>query len=242
MKIVRKNMFDPVGPDPLMSAILADNIQSLSSLLKKGYNINNKGLFNSPLYAEVDIDGVHFSGGTPLFAAVSHGHSEIVYLLLENKASVNRVDKYGSTPLGYAVLEGNLDMVKLLLDFGADANIMDKEGETPLDYAKEEYYKNTSDDKKMNIVKCLEDHQNNLNIVKEHFDSGIWINDFKLIKFLPKHFFIQATTLVQIFDMRDQYINNKHFINSYIPNQLAINLLPLELFHELLVELWGLSL
>lgn len=52
---------------------------------------------------------------TPLHVASSHGHMDIVLLLLQNaNAAVNIRDKEGWTPLHCAAAEGHIDMIRLL--------------------------------------------------------------------------------------------------------------------------------
>ena len=77
---------------------------------------------------------------TPLHVACSHGHANIVRMLLEALADVNRVCKSGTaeeffadgnkhpgdldatTPLGAAIMQGELNICRLLLERGAEPN------------------------------------------------------------------------------------------------------------------------
>lgn len=68
-------------------------------------------------------DGVITSpakGDTPLHSACRGGHKEIVSLLLEKGADVNRQNSWYETPLHIASTEGHLEVVRLLLKRGAD--------------------------------------------------------------------------------------------------------------------------
>ena len=58
---------------------------------------------------------------TPLTAAASSGHKEVVLLLLDRGADPNVATKAGLTPLKQAVRNGYRDVVKLLEDKGADS-------------------------------------------------------------------------------------------------------------------------
>jgi ankyrin repeat protein len=58
---------------------------------------------------------------TPLHAAVTKGHLEIVQWLLSRNVSVNVRDEDGLTPLCYAYLEQHLKLVQLLVKLGAFA-------------------------------------------------------------------------------------------------------------------------
>jgi ankyrin repeat protein len=77
-----------------------------------------------------------FGGNTALHWAATQGRTNIVKLLLANKADVNAKanNKSGWTPLRMAVLSGNKDIVELLLAGGADVNARNKD-ETPLRFA-----------------------------------------------------------------------------------------------------------
>ena len=68
-----------------------------------------------------DLSGVHYS--VPLQCAAATGGTEIVTLLLEHGAKVNRAGSYYGTALQAASRFGHADIVKLLLDAGADPNI-----------------------------------------------------------------------------------------------------------------------
>ena len=72
---------------------------------------------------------------TALNMAVSGGATEIVDLLLKNKADVNARDHNGDTPLVRAMRERNQQMAELLLTKGADPNAPDVYGFPPLHVA-----------------------------------------------------------------------------------------------------------
>jgi ankyrin repeat protein len=81
-----------------------------------------------------------------LHVAANHGHLEIVKLLLDAGADINRKSKSGETPLHLAVTKNHIDVVKCLLVRGADYSITNfhKRGtytirHTPRDVAVEEH-------------------------------------------------------------------------------------------------------
>lgn len=218
------------GQSPLHLAATFENSDVARYLLKYKANVDQ-------------LDG---SGKTPLFVASYRGRLNTVRVLLENKADIDKKDPNGKTPLFYAVFEEQLDVVQFLLDSGANANIKDKDGNTPLECAKKDQYSEMKfrenpdiifvqdsladlfsrpQEKKKLVVKCLENHLDKLNKMKENF--GLGIVDLELIKFLPKQFFSQANVLVQIWNLNNQIFLNNNFIS----------ILPSELFFSLLLEL-----
>jgi len=72
---------------------------------------------------------------TPLHLAAECGDEQMVRLLLERGAEVDRKDRFGLTPLYHAArlgLEEHCDVAELLIGRGADVCARSKFGETPL--------------------------------------------------------------------------------------------------------------
>jgi hypothetical protein len=72
---------------------------------------------------------------TPMHAAASGGHANILRLLLEHGADVGSWNKCGETPLHAASWSGKLDARQCLLDLGADIDARNDDGWTPLFHA-----------------------------------------------------------------------------------------------------------
>jgi hypothetical protein len=72
---------------------------------------------------------------TPMHAAASGGHVNILRSLQEHGADVGSRNKYGDTPLHGASWNGKLDAGRCLLDLGADINARNDDGWTPLFHA-----------------------------------------------------------------------------------------------------------
>lgn len=68
--------------------------------------------------------------GTPLHGAVSHGHDDVVLLLLNRGADVNARADSGQTPLHLAVTV-SADLTERLVAAGADTTLVDDEHRTP---------------------------------------------------------------------------------------------------------------
>ena len=97
------------------------------------------------------IDPDSRDAGTPLIAAVLNGDLDIVKVLLQNGAKINKVDASGYTALMWAANLGHIDIAKLLLDNGADVNAEDfTTRTTAFEQAKENGHSD--------IVKLLRNH------------------------------------------------------------------------------------
>ncbi len=72
-----------------------------------------------------------------LILAAGQSRTEIVKILLQHKALVNKPDSFNATALMAAASEGNVELVNLLLTAGADPKLKDKEGKDALASAKE---------------------------------------------------------------------------------------------------------
>jgi hypothetical protein len=72
---------------------------------------------------------------TPMHAAASGGHTNILPLLHEHGADLDSRNKYGETPLHGASWSGKLDAGRCLLNLGADVNARNEDDWTPLFHA-----------------------------------------------------------------------------------------------------------
>ena len=70
-----------------------------------------------------------------MFQAAYCNHVDVVRLLLEFRAEVDRRDTWGKTPLIAAASEGHDDVVRVLLDAGADVDASEEGGKSALYYA-----------------------------------------------------------------------------------------------------------
>ena len=67
-----------------------------------------------------------------LVAAVAHGKTNLVSLLLRMGADVNEVSPEGNRPLDLSCLKGDAHMTRFLLENGADPKLRNTAGSTPL--------------------------------------------------------------------------------------------------------------
>ena len=66
-----------------------------------------------------------------------NGHLQVLKLLIEHQADLNRPDCDGNTPLHAASMFGRFKLVSLLIQNHADINARNARGETPLFLARQ---------------------------------------------------------------------------------------------------------
>ena len=84
-------------------------------------------------YPDLENSRLDYAGETPLHAAASFEHKDVVELLIARGADVNASDDDGNTPLFRYLVDR--PVVELLIARGADADARDDDGKTPLDHA-----------------------------------------------------------------------------------------------------------
>jgi hypothetical protein len=75
---------------------------------------------------------LHQGNDSMLLCACRKGHVEVIKLLLDRGAEVDRVDSNGFTALGWACRKGHVEVIKLLLDRGAKVDRAGSDGSTAL--------------------------------------------------------------------------------------------------------------
>ena len=128
---------------PLIYAIQKGNIDVSLALLKNGAdpsqgdNIGNTPLLQAAHFGQkqlllilLDWGGPHLIENanlrltTPLMRASQEGHEDVVRLLLEKGAQVNRVNSEQMSALMLAAQRGHASTIKLLIKFGANLNAL----------------------------------------------------------------------------------------------------------------------
>ncbi|XP_076108622.1 uncharacterized protein LOC143076668 [Mytilus galloprovincialis] len=81
-----------------------------------------------------NVNHCHKDGGSPLFIACQEGHTEVVQMLINNKADINKCkDNDGASPLIMACQEGHTEVVQMLINNKTDINkCKDNDGASPL--------------------------------------------------------------------------------------------------------------
>ena len=140
-----------------------------------------KNKIRHAILSNSDINRFDSSGHTLLtLSCVKRSHTDLVKLLIESGANINKPDHVGRTPLMIASFKGNLETVKLLIDAGANLNIQDQFDQTALIKA--------CDNNKLECVEELVACGANLDIQDDNGNTALMIamsNKFLLIiKFL----------------------------------------------------------
>lgn len=109
---------DAAGRTPLITAVLADNVEVADVLLGAG----------------ADLEAVDSNlGASPLSWAACRGRFMAAKFLLSKGAQINRMTgPDGDTPLHRAVMCKGLEMIKYLVANGADVNATNNKGLTPM--------------------------------------------------------------------------------------------------------------
>ena len=147
----------------LVRAADAGDLQTVTSLLNHGADINGrgvegntalcaasgrgrkaivrlllqKGIVHLLLEKGADVNAANNAQWTPLLLAISRGAYDISEILLDSGADARAALSDGWTALHSACKEGEMGVVKNLLRHGADLNAVDSKGQTPLSLAKE---------------------------------------------------------------------------------------------------------
>jgi ankyrin repeat protein len=146
------NVADPKGEHALHLAIRDKSVKAVSALLdwnKINVETRNK-VDESPLML-ASLDGqldiakrliavgadVNKPGWTPLHYAATHGHLEVMVLLLDKFAYIDAASPNGTTPLMMAAFYGTPSAVKLLLEAGADPLLRNEKDLTAIDFAQQ---------------------------------------------------------------------------------------------------------
>lgn len=106
------------GYSPLILACYRGNLEVAEFLIKNIKDIN----YTTPM-------------GTALMAATVKKETQLVQLLLENKANPNITDANGTTALIYATIFKSYDIAQLLIKYNGDNAHKDSRGNSAVDYA-----------------------------------------------------------------------------------------------------------
>ena len=92
---------------------------------------------------------------TPIHISAQNGQTNILLILLRNRADIHKANRYGNTPLHVAAQKGHKATVIQLLQSGANPLIKNKDSKTPSDLAKKRRF--------TEIATVLLETENNIN-------------------------------------------------------------------------------
>jgi ankyrin repeat protein len=121
----------------LIEAIVAKNVSEVDRLLKAGANPNARFTEHSNQAIILLLKGISISmydGVSPLFVAAKQGNRDIVQLLINAGANLDKVGSFNS-PLHVAIKSNHNEIVDLLIASGANVNIQEEFELTPLHIA-----------------------------------------------------------------------------------------------------------
>ena len=181
-------------PDTIKKIKPATSTQTAKS---KKSNPASKALFHAIQDGNIDwvrkvlsegaeVDALLFKNNTPLTMAAGRGHRghlEIVQVLLDRGAAINRPTPAGETALMKAAWSCHLVMTEWLLNRGARINMQNQEGRTSLFYA--------SIMGRSDIVNLLLDHGVRLDLPDQDgrtpLTAAAWNNHQKIVRNLLSH-------------------------------------------------------
>lgn len=170
---------------PLTASILGNKSEIIDLLVKNGASVNTKdGNGHIPFIlgissvdskvakelinncANVNIyDGSNNEYRNALLIAIDEQKIELVQLLIQKGANVNKAGGFGLMPLNRASTFNSLGIVKVLVENGANIKYVSKNGWTPL--------MNAIDDKQYEIAKYLIEHGVMLNTRDKKGNSAV---------------------------------------------------------------------
>ena len=91
---------------------------------------------NELLKEGVPVDCVNEDDRTALFRATYYNRTDVIRLLLQNRANANKRNRFGSTPVHFAAMMNSTEAIAVLVEYGASINIKDNYGYKPIDWAR----------------------------------------------------------------------------------------------------------
>lgn len=186
---INVNAQDNYAYTPLLYAVEKNQTDIAELLIKKSVEKDDIGRALN-LTGNIYVDGVYIAE-TPLYEASKNGSMDIVKLLAENKADLNKRAGNGVSPTEIAIQNNHVDIAKYLIEHGANVNETDKDGRGLLSQA---------------IVKNSED---SIDFAKYLVEKGAKINRQSNDGWTPLHEAVQTGNegMVQFLIDHDAFVN-----------------------------------
>lgn len=117
----------------MLASCAGDNTENLALAAKRGDLKTVSSLLESGVDVDTEDDKQH---ATALMWAAHEGHPDVILLLIEQGAGINKRKSTGETALWFAAQQGRLEAVKVLVQHGADVNIPGWESASALEVAR----------------------------------------------------------------------------------------------------------
>jgi hypothetical protein len=132
---------DTTGEDALLTdESLSDSekreaLQAMFTMAASNGEVERVNAFlNGPAKDWVSVDAPDAEGTPPLIYASCFGHQDVVSILLDAGADVDKQDKNQWSPLMWAMTNRHKSIAKLLLDHGANSDVKSSAGRTAFDF------------------------------------------------------------------------------------------------------------
>ena len=126
----------------MLVSCAGDNTENLAQAAKRG----DLKAVNSLLESGVDVDTEDSKQhATALMWAAHEGYPDVVELLIEHGASINKRKATGETALWFAAQQGWIEALKVLIQHGADVNITGWQGASALEVARKKGHQEVED-------------------------------------------------------------------------------------------------
>jgi len=185
-------------------------------------------------------------GDTPLIISCKKGNLNIVKLLVDNGADINKKNKYGDTPLTISCEKGNFDIIKYLVEKGADINLFNSTGTSPLNILCRKSSENSLKIMDYLITKnesCIDKIDKNYNTTKNescinkidnNYNTPLlmscYFNNKKMIKYLIRYSNI---------NIQNNYQDSSLIISCYFDNSTIVGYLIEKNANEYLKNIYG---
>ena len=145
-----------------LEALPRNEVDTIAEKMKSRETYTDADIVNMVLNLQ-DIDMCGHDGRTALIHGCICQRSDLVKILLEQGADVNKKDHGNKTALHCAAIVGNLELVKVLLAYQADVDIADSKGFKALDFAKANFANLPQGDVDR-LIKLLSQNTENINV------------------------------------------------------------------------------
>ena len=101
---------------------------------------------NAAIFGDVSLVEILLQDGVPdcvdgydqtaLMIAARHNKTDVIRLLLQKEADVNKRNRYGNTPVHWAASGNSTEAIAISIEHGQSINIINDKGDKPIDTAR----------------------------------------------------------------------------------------------------------